>query len=191
MLFLSLTSLLSKHLHTNDLIHSESPYLLQHAHNPVNWVVFSDEAFLKAAKEKKLIFLSIGYSTCHWCHVMEKESFEDEAIAALLNEGYISIKVDKEEMPQLDTHYHHMHSLLKKGRNGWPLSAILSAKGEVITIATYIPPEDDYGIEGMTKLLPRLMQAYHDKKLEKLILRNKKIMSEKSIIKKADNNITL
>ena len=87
LLFLLPSYLFSKVLHTNALIHSESPYLLQHVHNPVNWVAFSDEAFSKAQTEKKLIFLSIGYSTCHWCHVMQEESFENEAIAKLLNEG--------------------------------------------------------------------------------------------------------
>jgi len=187
-LLLGCTFLFSKYLHTNKLIHAESPYLLQHAHNPVDWIAFSDEAFEKAAKEKKLIFLSIGYSTCHWCHVMEEESFENEAIAALLNKDYISIKVDKEEMPQLDSHYQYIHSQLKKGRNGWPLTAILTPKGEVIYIATYIPPEDDYGIEGMKKLLPRLSQAYHDRTLGTIIAANQKMIATKSMIVKEDNN---
>ncbi len=187
-LFLWTIFLFSKELHTNALIGSESPYLLQHAHNPVNWVPFSDEAFKKAQKEKKLIFLSIGYSTCHWCHVMEEESFENERIAKILNDGYVSIKVDKEEMPQLDAHYQHIHSLLEKGRNGWPLTVILSPKGEVITIATYIPAEDAYGIEGMKKLLPRLSKSYHDNESRVIIALNKKKMVEKGRIEKIDTN---
>lgn len=190
-LFLSVSSLLSKSVHTNTLIHAESPYLIHHAHNPVDWFAYTDEAFVKARKEKKLIFLSIGYSTCHWCHVMEDESFENEEIASLLNKSYISIKVDKEEMPQLDSYYQFKHSLLKKGRNGWPLTAILSMKGEVIYIATYIPPEDNYGIEGLKKLLPRLAKEYHDKKLESVILTNKKKIIDKSTIPKSDDNTTV
>lgn len=113
-LLLLLTQIVSK---TNALIGSESPYLLQHLHNPVNWYPYSEKTLDLARKEGKLIFLSIGYSTCHWCHVMEKESFEDENISKLLNKDYISIKVDKEEMPQIDIFYQHIHSKLKKGRN--------------------------------------------------------------------------
>lgn len=92
-------------MHTNELIHEDSPYLLQHAHNPVNWMAWSDKALAKAKDENKLIFLSIGYSTCHWCHVMERETFEDEVSAKLLNDSFVSIKVDREEMPDLDKYY--------------------------------------------------------------------------------------
>ena len=98
----------------NALINSQSPYLLQHAHNPVDWYPWSDEALQKAKDEDKLIFLSIGYSTCHWCHVMEEKSFENKEIAELLNKDFISIKVDKEQMPHIDTHFQHTLSLLKK-----------------------------------------------------------------------------
>ena len=190
LLLLGSTLLLSESLDTNDLIKSHSPYLLQHAHNPVNWKPFSERVFEVAKKEKKLIFLSIGYSTCHWCHVMEKESFEDEGIAKILNNGYISVKVDKEEMPQIDTHYQHLHSLLKKGRNGWPLSVILNAKGEVIYIGTYIPVEDNYGIEGMKNLLPRLSKL-DIKAVEDIVKENHKKIENNSILKKSDNNASV
>ncbi len=187
-LFFGVSFLLSREMDTNALIDSESPYLLQHAHNPVNWVPYSDDIFKKAQKAHKLIFLSIGYSTCHWCHVMEKESFENPEIAALLNAGYITIKVDKEEMPQLDAHYQYMYALLNKGRNGWPLTAVLSPQGEVITMATYIPAEDAYGIEGMKKLLPRLSKSYHDNTLKKIITLNKKKMVKNADAQKRDTN---
>jgi uncharacterized protein YyaL (SSP411 family) len=149
---------------TNALIDMQSPYLLQHAHNPVNWYPWSEEISGRAEKEDKLIFLSIGYSTCHWCHVMEEESFENEKIASLLNKDFISIKVDKEEMPHIDSHYQHIHSLLQKGRNGWPLTVIMTPKKEILFIGTYLPPKDDYGIEGMEKLLPKLAFLYQTDK---------------------------
>src|SRR4030067_88650 len=94
-----------EHMYTNRLIHEPSPYLLQHAHNPVDWYPWGEEALSRAKKEDKLILLSIGYSSCHWCHVMEKESFENEAIAQLMNERFINVKVDREERPELDENY--------------------------------------------------------------------------------------
>ncbi|MHC5018339.1 MAG: DUF255 domain-containing protein, partial [Planctomycetota bacterium] len=107
--------------HTNQLIHEASPYLLQHAHNPVDWHPWGNEAFTKAKKDNKPIFLSIGYSTCHWCHVMAHESFENERIAAILNEHFISIKVDREELPGVDAVY--MDFVQKTtGSGGWPMS---------------------------------------------------------------------
>ena len=194
-LTLFLTSLHSTETHTNALSQSESPYLLQHAHNPVNWYPYEDAAFQIAKEENKLIFLSIGYSTCHWCHVMEKESFEVESMAWLLNKDYISIKVDKEEMPQIDTYYQHKkHSLLKKGRNGWPLTIILTPTREILYIATYVPAEDNYGVEGLTKLLPRMASLYHKnpKQVEQILTANKKLILEKDILKeiKVDGNLS-
>ena len=103
----------------NRLIHEKSPYLLQHAHNPVDWYPWGDEAFARARREDKPIFLSIGYSTCHWCHVMERESFEDPGIAQLLNESFVSIKVDREEHPDVDQVYMQAVTLLA-GQGGWP-----------------------------------------------------------------------
>src|SRR5678810_1253468 len=104
--------------HTNRLIHETSPYLLQHAHNPVDWYPWSEEAFEKAKKENKPVLLSIGYSACHWCHVMERESFENEKIAALMNELFVNIKVDREERPDLDEIYMNAVQMLT-GRGGW------------------------------------------------------------------------
>jgi uncharacterized protein YyaL (SSP411 family) len=176
------------------LSQSESPYLLQHSHNPVNWYPHEDAAFKIAKEENRLIFLSIGYSTCHWCHVMEKESFEVENVAKLLNKDYISIKVDKEEMPQIDIYYQHKHSLLKKGRNGWPLTIILTPKKEILYIATYVPAEDNYGIEGLKNLLPRMADLYHKnpKQIEQILAANKKLILEKDVLKeiKVDGNLS-
>jgi len=179
-----ITSLISSHTHTNALSKSESPYLLQHAHNPINWYPYDKEAF-KIAKEKdKLIFLSIGYSTCHWCHVMEEESFENEKIAELLNRDFVSIKVDKEEMPQIDIYYQHQHSLLTNSRNGWPLTIVMTPEKEILFIGRYIPPYDNYGIEGMTTLLPRLADLYKNPKLKnKLIKENQKLITKNSVLK--------
>ncbi len=143
----------AEHTHTNALIQEDSPYLQQHAYNPVHWYPWGEEAFNKAKKENKLIFLSIGYSTCHWCHVMEEESFTSEAVAALLNESYVSIKVDREELPQLDKKYQKMYMAVHGKRGGWPLSVFMSPEAEVFHLATYIP-RDGYGSTGMMNLLP-------------------------------------
>ena len=148
--------------HTNALIHEPSPYLQQHAHNPVNWYPWGDEAFVKAKKEHKLIFLSIGYSTCHWCHVMEEESFTDSAVAQLLNRDFVSIKVDREEYPQIDKKYQRIYRAIHGKRGGWPLSVFLTPQMEVIDIRTYIPKEEGYGSEGLMKLLPSLVALSKD-----------------------------
>jgi uncharacterized protein YyaL (SSP411 family) len=124
---------------TNRLIRESSPYLLQHAHNPVSWYPWSDEAFERAKRENKPIFLSVGYSTCHWCHVMERESFEDEEIAAFLNQNYIAIKVDREERPDIDSVYMTAVSLLT-GRGGWPMTVIMTPQKEPFFGGTYFPP---------------------------------------------------
>ncbi len=150
--------------HTNALIHEHSPYLKMHAHNPVDWYPYGKKAFAKAKREHKLIFMSIGFSTCHWCHVMEKESFENPEIAALLNRDYVAVKVDKEELPQVDTHYQHLFAKLQNRRNGWPLSIIMTPDGEVLYMTTYIPPEDKYGVEGMKTLLPKYAKLYREEK---------------------------
>ena len=112
-------------MYQNQLIHEKSPYLLQHAHNPVNWYPWKQEAFLRAKEEDKPIFLSIGYSTCHWCHVMEKESFENEEIAELLNEYFICIKVDREERPDIDAVYMEACQVML-GQGGWPLTVLMT-----------------------------------------------------------------
>jgi len=126
---------------TNDLIDETSPYLLQHAHNPVNWKPWSDRAFKKASDENKLVILSVGYSTCHWCHVMEEESFEDVEVAKLMNNKYISIKVDREERPDLDMVYQTALQLVN-GTGGWPMNAIIMPDGSPVFLGTYHEKED-------------------------------------------------
>src|SRR3954447_6477259 len=129
------------HKHTNRLMHETSPYLLQHAHNPVDWRPWGDEAFAEARRLGKPVFLSIGYSTCHWCHVMEEESFEDEEIAAAMNELYVSIKVDREERPDVDAIYMSAVQALT-GSGGWPMSVWLTPDREPFFGGTYFPPRD-------------------------------------------------
>ena len=113
-------------IEANELKHEQSPYLLQHKDNPVSWMAWSRATLAKALKEKKLIFLSVGYSTCHWCHVMEEESFEDSEVAEVLNADYISIKVDREEMPQLDSFYQDVYQAMNSRGGGWPLTIIMT-----------------------------------------------------------------
>jgi uncharacterized protein YyaL (SSP411 family) len=154
----------------NHLANEESPYLQQHVNNPVQWYPWGKEAFEVAKKENKLIFLSIGYSTCHWCHVMERESFENEKIAKLLNKNYIAIKVDKEERPDLDKFYQLIHQIMNKRGGGWPLSIVLTPNKKPIFAATYIPAYDKYGMRGLESLLPLIANEYHKnpQKLEKI-----------------------
>lgn len=158
--------LLAEHNHTNALINEDSPYLQQHADNPVDWYPWGKEAFEKAKKENKMIFLSIGYSTCHWCHVMEEESFTDEEVAKLLNESFVSIKVDREEYPQLDKKYQKLYMSAHGKRGGWPLSVFLSPQGEVFHLGTYIPKEEAYGSLGLMKLLPSFTKLKNEKREE-------------------------
>ncbi len=144
---------------TNRLASEKSPYLLQHQHNPVDWHPWGEEAFEKARAEKKPIFLSIGYSTCHWCHVMERESFENEAIAALLNAHFVSIKVDREERPDVDRLYMTFVQATT-GSGGWPLSAFLTPELKPFFGGTYFPPEDRWGRIGFPTLLQRIAEAW-------------------------------
>jgi len=146
--------------YTNHLITEQSPYLLAHAHNPLDWYPWSEEAFKIAEQEDKLLFISIGYSTCHWCHVMEKESFEDESLCKKINENYISIKVDKEEMPHIDKKYQDIHYLLNARAGGWPLSVIMTPKREVIFAATYLPPYSKNGMMGFSELTTFILDKY-------------------------------
>ena len=147
----------------NKLIQESSPYLLQHAYNPVEWFPWGDEALTKAKKENKPIFLSIGYSACHWCHVMAHESFEDETIAQILNEKFISIKVDREERPDLDDIYQKACQLAM-GNGGWPLSVFLTPDQKPFYVGTYFPKQSRYGLPGFSTILETLYQAYHEKK---------------------------
>ncbi len=143
----------------NRLIHEKSPYLLQHAHNPVDWYPWGPEAFARAVSEDKPIFLSIGYSTCHWCHVMERESFEDEEVARLLNKYFICIKVDREERPDIDSIYMSVCQSLT-GHGGWPLTVFLTPRKHPFYAGTYYPKGDDRGTMGLLSLLSAIHEAW-------------------------------
>ncbi len=150
---------------TNRLAKSASPYLLQHAHNPVDWYPWGKEAFEKARKEQKPIFLSVGYAACHWCHVMERESFTDEAIARILNDSFVCIKVDREERPDVDAVY--MAALQAfLGGGGWPMNMMLTPDGKPFFGLTYMPPRDKDGDEGFESLLKRVRDAWRDHRAE-------------------------
>ena len=153
------------HKHTNKLIEETSPYLLQHAHNPVDWHPWGNEAFEQAQKEGKPIFLSIGYSTCHWCHVMEHESFEDEQIAKITNEHFVSIKVDREQRPDVDETYMNT-VVMMTGSGGWPLSVFLTPEGKPFYGGTYFPPRDAYGRPGFERLLLSIADAWKNRRQE-------------------------
>ena len=146
---------------TNRLAHEKSPYLLQHAGNPVDWLPLGEEAFAKARAENKPIFLSIGYSTCHWCHVMAHESFEDEATAEIMNREFVNIKVDREERPDVDRVYMTFVQATT-GHGGWPMSVWLTPDLKPFVGGTYFPPEDRYGHPGFKKVLQRIAQAWRE-----------------------------
>jgi uncharacterized protein YyaL (SSP411 family) len=150
-------------MHTNQLIHETSPYLLQHAHNPVNWYPWGPEALERARRENKLIFLSIGYAACHWCHVMEHESFESDEVAELLNQNFISIKVDREERPDLDEIYMTATMLYSGGHGGWPMSVWLTPDLKPVFAGTYFPPENHHGRPGFKSLLRAIAQAWRER----------------------------
>jgi uncharacterized protein YyaL (SSP411 family) len=152
---------------TNRLAREKSPYLLQHAHNPVDWYPWGDEAFKKAKAEDKPIFLSIGYSTCHWCHVMENESFEDDEVARLLNETFVSIKVDREERPDIDSYYMTVCGLLS-GTGGWPLTIIMSPAKQPFFASTYLPKMSRFGRIGLLELIPQVANIWKTRR-EKIL----------------------
>jgi len=158
---------LGDHQHVNRLGKEKSPYLKQHANNPVDWYAWGDEAFKAAKDQDKPIFLSIGYATCHWCHVMEHESFENDEIAASMNDAFICIKVDREERPDVDAIY-MLTCQMMTGQGGWPLSIVMTPDREPFYAATYIPPVNRYGRMGMDKLVPALSKAWHEQKREVL-----------------------
>ena len=154
--------------HTNRLAQEKSPYLLQHAHNPVDWYAWREEAFAKARRENKPIFLSVGYSTCHWCHVMAHESFENEEIAAIMNREFVNIKVDREERPDVDRIYMTFVQATTGG-GGWPMSVWLTPDLKPFVGGTYFPPEDRYGQPAFKKVLERIATAWkqdHEKIVE-------------------------
>ena len=149
----------------NRLINETSPYLQQHAHNPVDWYPWGEEALSRAEREDKPILLSIGYSACHWCHVMERECFENEAIARIMNENFISIKVDREERPDLDAIYMDAVQAIT-GSGGWPLTVFLTPQMKPFYGGTYFPPEDRQGLPGFPRVLQTVTQAYRTRKSE-------------------------
>src|SRR6266481_3876100 len=147
--------------HTNRLGHEKSPYLLQHAHNPVDWYPWGEEAFAKARRENKPIFLSVGYSTCHWCHVMAHESFENEEVAAIMNREFVNIKVDREERPDVDRVYMTFVQATTGG-GGWPMSVWLTPDLKPFVGGTYFPPEERYGQPGFKNVLERIATAWKE-----------------------------
>jgi uncharacterized protein YyaL (SSP411 family) len=177
----------------NALQYETSPYLKQHENNPVHWYAWNEKTLLKAKKEQKPIFLSIGYSTCHWCHVMAKESFENKKIAKLLNDHFISIKVDREEMPQIDALYQNVFYHVNKRTGGWPLSVFMTPQREVFYITGYIPPQKESYSEGFVVLMQRLTKLYNNKKaLKKEIAKiQKAVATEVKLSDNKDKNVSL
>src|SRR5512134_3493601 len=149
----------------NRLASESSPYLLQHAHNPVDWYPWGDEALEKAAAEGKPIFLSIGYAACHWCHVMERESFEDEATAAFMNQHFVSIKVDREERPDLDAIYMDAVQAMT-GQGGWPMSVFLTPDGRPFYGGTYFPNEPRHGMPSFRQVLAGVSEAWRTRRAD-------------------------
>ncbi|HSW38015.1 MAG TPA: thioredoxin domain-containing protein [Acidobacteriota bacterium] len=156
-------SVMTSGRNTNALINETSPYLLQHAHNPVDWYPWGEEALARAKKEDKPILLSIGYSACHWCHVMERESFEDEEIAALMNGHFINIKVDREERPDLDAIYMAAVQMMT-GSGGWPMTLFLTPEQAPFFCGTYFPKDDRHGMPGFRRVLKGIAEAYRQQK---------------------------
>ncbi len=154
---------MSHEKHVNRLASETSPYLLQHAHNPVDWYPWGEEALQRAALEDKPILLSIGYSACHWCHVMERESFENEAVARIMNGNFVNIKVDREERPELDAIYMEAVQMMT-GHGGWPMTVFLTPDGIPFYGGTYFPPEDRPGMPGFPRVLLSVAQAYRDRR---------------------------
>jgi hypothetical protein len=159
------TNPLAAHAHTNRLAREKSPYLLQHAHNPVDWFAWGDAAFEKARVENRPIFLSIGYSTCHWCHVMERESFEDETVAAFLNQHFVSVKVDREERPDVDKIYMTFVQATT-GSGGWPLNVFLTPERKPFFGGTYFPPDNRLGRPGFLRLLQQIHEVWQTRRGE-------------------------
>src|SRR5262249_24957384 len=151
----------------DSLAKETSPYLRQHADNPVDWYAWGEEAFRKAREEDKPIHLSVGYAACHWCHVMAHESFEDPKIAALMNERYVNIKVDRQERPDVDDIYQKVVQMMGQG-GGWPLTVFLTPDRVPFFGGTYFPPEDRYGRPGFPRLIVALSEAWKNKRQDVL-----------------------
>lgn len=163
-------------LHTNRLIKQKSPYLLQHAHNPVDWYPWGEEAFMAARDQDKPIFLSIGYATCHWCHVMEHESFENEEVAKLMNDTFINIKVDREELPEVDSLYMEFAQSMMAGAAGWPLNVILTPELQPFFAATYLPAHAKHGLTGMVDLVDRIREVWSGEERERVMEQAERIV---------------
>ena len=159
----------------NRLIHETSPYLLQHADNPVQWYAWGEDALEKAREENKPIFLSIGYSACHWCHVMAHESFEDDQVAAILNEHFVSVKVDREERPDLDQIYMAAVQAVTGG-GGWPMSVFLTPEGLPFYGGTYFPPTPRYGMPSFTQVLHAIVDAWQNRR-DELVTSGQKLVA--------------
>lgn len=170
----------------NALAREKSPYLLQHAHNPVHWLPWGEEAFAIARREDKPVLVSIGYSTCHWCHVMERESFEDEDIAALLNDAFVCVKVDREERPDVDSVYMNVCHLLT-GSGGWPLNVVLTPDKKPFFAATYIPPTSRQGRSGLDELVPRIIHIWKNER-EKILESSQRITAALSDMERQDSD---
>lgn len=162
--------------YTNRLINEKSPYLLQHAHNPVDWYPWSEEAFSKASSEDKPIFLSIGYATCHWCHVMERETFENPEIAQAMNETFINIKVDREEHPEVDSIYMEFAQALMSSAGGWPLNVILTPDLKPFFAVTYLPPKASKGLIGMDQFVTQIKMLWQSEERSLLLTQADKIV---------------
>ena len=147
----------------NRLAQETSPYLLQHADNPVDWYAWGDEAFERARSEDRPILLSIGYSACHWCHVMEHESFEDDETARLMNERFVNVKVDREERPDVDALYMDAVVALT-GHGGWPMTVFLTPEGEPFFGGTYFPPEPRHGMPAFSDVLTAVSDLYRERR---------------------------
>lgn len=163
-------------LYTNRLIKEKSPYLLQHAHNPVDWYPWGEEAFQVAKDQDKPIFLSIGYATCHWCHVMERESFENVELAEMLNQTFINIKVDREELPEVDNLYMDFAQSMMAGAAGWPLNVILTPELQPFFAATYLPPFSSHGLMGLRDLIKRINDLWQGEEKGKILSQAEKIV---------------
>ncbi|MCB1107323.1 MAG: thioredoxin domain-containing protein [Chlamydiia bacterium] len=172
----------------NRLIKEKSPYLLQHAHNPVDWYPWGEEAFEKAKEEDKPIFLSIGYATCHWCHVMSRESFNNPDVAKGMNHVFINIKVDREELPEIDSLYMEFAQALMASGTGWPLNVILTPDLKPFYAATYLPPEERQGMMGMNQLIEHIRALWESEEKELLFDQANKLVDlfEKSVTIKGD-----
>ncbi|MGH3339605.1 MAG: thioredoxin domain-containing protein, partial [Propionibacteriaceae bacterium] len=152
----------------NRLASATSPYLLQHADNPVQWWPWSDEAFATAAERQVPVFLSVGYAACHWCHVMAHESFEDERTASMINEHFVAIKVDREERPDVDAVYMQATQALT-GQGGWPMSVFLTPDRKPFYAGTYFPPTARHGLPSFHQVLQAISEAWRDRKSEILV----------------------